>query len=237
MLLGFDLLLAICFQLMGHARRAVPGVFVTQPRAFFLALVVASGLGLMPLMAVYGPLRWLEWGPFIIGQACRPVLYAVYFVAGVAVGAGGLESTFLTPDGPLARRWWVWLIGSIGATLALVVALSGLRLDPTVPWMRPAGWWQLGCCMVLYSATLSMAFLALFLRFMHVRYPWADNLSDNAYGIYVVHYPFVVWMQYLLLDSSMPATSKALIVFSVSLGLSWATSALVRSIPGVRAVL
>jgi hypothetical protein len=35
----------------------------------------------------------------------------------------------------------------------------------------------------------------------------------------------------------MPATSKAIIVFSVSLGLSWTMSALVRSIPGVRAVL
>jgi hypothetical protein len=46
-----------------------------------------------------------------------------------------------------------------------------------------------------------------------------------------------VWTQYLLLSSSMPATSKAMIVFSVSLGLSWATSALLRSIPGVRAVL
>ena len=53
-----------------------------------------------------------------------------------------------------------------------------------------------------------------------IRHPWIDNLSDNAYGIYVVHYPFVVWTQYLLLDSSMPATSKAMIVFSVSLGLS-----------------
>ena len=237
MLLGFDLLLAITFQVMGHTRRTVPGVFVTQPRAFFLALVFASGLGLMPLMAVFGPLRWLEWGPFVIGQACRPVLYAVYFVAGVAVGARGLESTFLSVDGPLARRWWVWLIASIGATLALVVALGGVHLDPTVPWERPAGWWQLGCCMVLYSATLSMAFLAVFLRFLHAPYPWADNLSDNAYGIYVVHYPFVAWTQYLLLDSSMTAPSKALIVFSVSFGLSWATSALMRSIPGVRAVL
>jgi surface polysaccharide O-acyltransferase-like enzyme len=91
--------------------------------------------------------------------------------------------------------------------------------------------------MVLYSATLSMAFLALFLRFMHVRHPCADNLSDNAYGIYVVHYPFVVWTQYMLLGSSMPATSKAIIVFSVALGLSWTLSALLRSIPGVRAVL
>ena len=124
-----------------------------------------------------------------------------------------------------------------GGVLASLVALGSVRLDPTRPWMRPAGWWQLGSCMVLYSATLSMALLALVLRFMHVRHPWADNLSDNAYGIYVVHYPFVVWTQYVLLGSSMPATSKAVIVFSVSLGLSWTMSALLRSIPGVRAVL
>ncbi len=237
MLLGFDLLLAIFFQAMRQTHRAIPEVLVTQPQAFFLTLVVFSGLGFMPLMAVYGPLQWLEWGPFVVVQACRLVLYAVYFVAGVVVGGRGLETTFLTPDGPLARRWRVWLFASIGAALALVIALSVVRLDPRAPWTRPAGWWQLGSCMVLYSATLSMAFLALFLRFMHVRYPWADNMSDNAYGIYVVHYPFVVWTQYLLLGSSIPATSKALIVFGVSLGLSWTTSALVRSLPRVRTVL
>jgi len=70
-----------------------------------------------------------------------------------------------------------------------------------------------------------------------IRHPWIDNLSDNAYAIYLMHYPFVIWSQYVLLGSSMPATTKALVVFGVSLGLSWGTSALVRSIPGVRAVL
>jgi hypothetical protein len=93
MLFGFDLLLAICFHVMGQTRRAVPEALVTQPPAFFLALVILSSLGFMPLMAVYGPFRWLEWGPFIIGQASRPALYAVYFVAGVVVGSpvGSLE--------------------------------------------------------------------------------------------------------------------------------------------------
>lgn len=237
MLLGFNLLAAIAFRVAGQTRRAVPGVLVMQPGAFFLALVALSGAGFMPLMAVFGPLQWLEWGPFVIGQACRLVLYAVYFFAGVAVGAHGLESTFLTHNGPLSRQWRLWLIASIGAAMSLVVALGDVRVDPTGPWMRPAGWWLLGSCMVLYSATLSMTLLALTLRFVHARYRWADNLSDNAYGIYLVHYPFVIWAQYLLLGSSMPATSKALIVFSVSLGLSWGTSVLLRSIPSVRAIL
>ena len=31
---------------------------------------------------------------------------------------------------------------------------------------------------------------------------WLDSLSANAYGMYLVHYPFVVWMQYALLDAA-----------------------------------
>ena len=237
MLLVFNLLAAIAFHIAGPSRRVVPEVLVTQPGAFFLALFTLSGAGFMPLMAMYGPYQWLQCGPFTIGQACRLVLYAVYFFTGVAVGARGLETTFLSHTGPLSRRWWAWFMASAIAGLALVVALGSVKIDPTVPWTRPAGWWLLGLCMVLYSATLSIAFLALFLRFVHVRHPWVDDLSDNAYAIYLVHYPFVIWSQYVLLGSSMPATTKALVVFGVSLALSWGTSVLLRSIPGVRAIL
>jgi surface polysaccharide O-acyltransferase-like enzyme len=237
MLLGFNLLAVIAFRIAGPSHHAVADVLVTQPGAFFLALIILSGVGFMPLMAMYGPYRWLEWGPFTIGQANRLVLYAVYFFAGVAAGARGLETTFLKHPGPLSRRWWAWLMAAAIAALALVVALGTVKVDSTGPWTRPAGWWQLGCCMVLYSATLSLAFLALFLRFVHTRHPWIDSLSDNAYAIYLVHYPFVIWSQYVLLGSSLPAATKALVVFGVSLGLSWGASVLLRSIPGVRAFL
>ncbi len=237
MLLGFNALAALAFSVVGPSRNAVPEVFVTQPGAFFFALITLSALGLMPMLALFGPYTWLNWHSIVIGQASRPLFYAVYFFAGVAVGARGLETTFLRYTGPLSRRWWVWLMASPIAGLLLVVTLVSIKIDASRPWMRPAGWWLLGCSTVLYSATLSMAFLALFLRFVHTRHAWADNLSDNAYGIYLVHYPFVVWSQYALLGSSLPATTKALVVFGVSLGLGWGTSVVLRSIPGVRAVL
>jgi len=236
-LLVFNLLAAIVFQIAGHSRRAVPDALVTQPGAFFLALITLSALGLMPMLALFGPYTWLKWPPIVIGQASRPLFYAVYFFAGVAVGGRGLEATFLRCPGPLSRQWWVWLMASIIAGLLLVVTLASIKLDPSVPWTRPAGWWLRGCTTVLYSATMSMAVLALFLRFVQVRRGWADSLSDNAYGIYLVHYPFVVWSQYALLGSSMPAPTKALLVFGVSLGLSWGTSVVLRLIPGVRAVV
>jgi hypothetical protein len=231
MLLVFNLLAAIVFQLFAQSRNAVYEVFVKQPLGFFSTLVVLSGMGFLPLMYVFGPFQWLSCGPLLIGQACRLVLYLVYFFAGVAVGAQGLEMTFLRHPGPLSRRWWAWLMASAITGLALVVALGAVKIDPMEPWIRPAGWWLLGLCMTLYSATLSMAFLALFLRFVNARISWVDNLSDNAYAIYLVHYPFVIWSQYVLLGSSMPATTKALVVFGVSLGLSWGTSVVLRSIP------
>lgn len=237
MLLAFNVLAALVYFVAGPSNRTVPAVLATRPVAFFFALIIVSGLGFMPLMAVYGPFAWLKWGPIMIGQACRLLLYAVYFFAGVAVGARGVETTFLSQPGPLARRWWVWLIASTITGAALVVALGGFKIDPTMPWTRPAGWWLPGFCVVIYSASASMAVLALFLRFVHVRHPWADSLSNNSYAIYLVHYPVVIWLQYALLGSSMPATTKALVVFGLSLGLSWGMSVLLRRIPGVRAVL
>ena len=80
-------------------------------------------------------------------------------------------------------------------------------------------------------------FVALFLRFGQHRSWVYDSLSESAYGMYLVHYVFVVWMQYALLDLPLFAIVKAAIVFAVALLLSWATTAAVRSAPfGVRLI-
>ena len=57
------------------------------------------------------------------------------------------------------------------------------------------------------------------------------NLSKNAYGIYLVHYVFVIWLQYLLLGIALFAVAKAAIVFTATVILSWASIAAVRSLP------
>lgn len=42
-----------------------------------------------------------------------------------------------------------------------------------------------------------------------------DRLSANAYGLYLVHYNFVVWLQYALLDTALVAMIKAAVVSAV----------------------
>ena len=49
--------------------------------------------------------------------------------------------------------------------------------------------------------------------------------------MYLVHYVFVVWLQYALLNVALFAVVKAAIVFAVTLTLSWGTIVAMRRVP------
>jgi surface polysaccharide O-acyltransferase-like enzyme len=69
------------------------------------------------------------------------------------------------------------------------------------------------------------------LRFASRRSAAASSLSANAYGIYLVHYLFVIWLQYLLLGATIFAAAKGAIVFMGALALSWTAAIALRRIP------
>jgi peptidoglycan/LPS O-acetylase OafA/YrhL len=69
------------------------------------------------------------------------------------------------------------------------------------------------------------------LRFAQWRRAWLDSLSHSAYGMYLIHYVFVVWLQYALLDAALSAITKASIVFTLTVVASWGTMILVRRLP------
>ena len=85
--------------------------------------------------------------------------------------------------------------------------------------------------------------VALFLRFDNDGSSIFDPLRDSAYGIYLVHYIPVLWLQYALFDVSLApvmqvsAILKAVIVFVVTLAASWAATAALRKLPGATHVL
>jgi peptidoglycan/LPS O-acetylase OafA/YrhL len=72
---------------------------------------------------------------------------------------------------------------------------------------------------------------SVFLRFAARRWPPSDSLSQNAYAIYLVHYAFVIWLQYLLLGLALVAVAKGAIVFAGTLLLSWGAAAMLSRIP------
>ena len=64
-----------------------------------------------------------------------------------------------------------------------------------------------------------------------------DPMQADAYGMFLVHYPIVLWLQYALFDFDLPAVVKAIIVFVGAVALSWMATVALRMIPGAARVL
>jgi hypothetical protein len=60
-----------------------------------------------------------------------------------------------------------------------------------------------------------------------------DALRPSAYGIFLVHYIFIIYLQYAVFAPALPAFVKFAIVFIGTLSLSWATTIALRKIPVV----
>jgi len=197
----------------------------TSGRRIVGGLMVASALAYVPMALIFTPFRWSEHGPLAL-QFSRPLLYAVYYFAGLGVGAYGLGRGLLAPGGWLASRWAVWL-GLALASLLLWMGLTYLAMED-----GPSAALILQVAVGLgfaVACTSSWAFLlATCLRFATMRSRVVDSLSNSAFGIYLLHYLFVVWLQFALLDVGLFAIAKAAIVFAASLGLAWAGTAALR---------
>jgi surface polysaccharide O-acyltransferase-like enzyme len=61
--------------------------------------------------------------------------------------------------------------------------------------------------------------------------------SENSYGIYIVHFVFVTWIQYLLLGNGLAPLMKGIVLFVGTLILSWVLVATIRRIPAVAKVI
>jgi len=204
-----------------------------RPGRYFIALVTISALAYVPMAAVFKPWQWSQFGPFAF-QPGFTLDYVVFFFAGLGGGAHMLESGLLDPAGMLARRWAAWLGGALAGFLLWIIP-TALIMDgrASVPGLKIIA--DFG--FVLASAASCFGLAAVFLRLATNRWSVFDSLSENAYGIYLVHYVFVIWLQYILLGFPLFAIAKAAIVFSGTLILSWATTAAMCRVPiGARLV-
>jgi hypothetical protein len=245
-LLALDVLAAAAY-------RAAPGcieaigrlslVSFARPGLFFWALLIGSIIAYVPAVLYFGASRWFTAGPVAI-QASRILLYLLYFFAGVGIGAVPLGQGLLAGDGSLARRWPLWLSATV-ATFGSILALNYVCCDVLPDVDHPPFWWSVSFALafVAFSAAQTFNIMALFLRFGSGPASIHDPLREDAYGIYLIHYIPVLWLQYTLFDISpgpvmqLSAIFKAIIVFVLTLASSWAATAGLRKIPGAARVL
>ncbi|WP_456649819.1 MULTISPECIES: acyltransferase family protein [unclassified Bradyrhizobium] len=239
-LLAFDLTASLLYRVSAHL--VDPGNRISlrgfeQPAAFWLMLVVVTALVYVPSLLYFGGSKWFELGPFSV-QASRILLYFAYFFIGVSVGAANFDRGILSADGQLPKQRWLWVF----ATLIPYCLMWGMiyikrevlgNPDPQPHWYQAI----YSTFFVLFSGSILLAILAFFLDQKAPGPNLLDRMQADAYGMFLVHYPIALWIQYALYDYSLPAIVKAAIGFVLTVILSWALTAGLRKIPGASHVL
>jgi hypothetical protein len=220
---------------LGH----IAGALRDRPMTAFALFLGFSILLYLPLRLRFGDAAWLTPGhlPFPI-QTSRILLYAGYFIAGVGAGAAGLRSGPLAAGGGISRRWAIWSGVALlfyGLILFLVYAHHNWIAD----FRSPPLWWHTcySLCFAMFCASMTLTVPAIFLRFAKSPIAWLDAMQPQAYGIYLVHFLPLIWLQYLVYDPALPAFVKFAIVFAGTLSISWALTGLLRRLPVVAGMI
>src|SRR6202048_113269 len=206
-----------------------------RPMTAFVVFVIVSVTAYLPMHLAFGDISWLEWDRFPLPiQTSRILLYPACFFAGVGVGAVNLRAGLLAENGELARRWPVWLAFALVFYLAILVLVYAHH-NWVADFDSPPLLWRVsyGLAFATYSAAMAFTVSAIFLRFAESGWRLLDALRPSAYGLFLLPYIFIIWLQYAVYDYSFPAFVKFAIVLSGTLSMSWALTVMLRKIPAV----
>jgi surface polysaccharide O-acyltransferase-like enzyme len=237
-LLAFDAVVAIVWSV-------APGVFERlgktihalryRPGFAFVGFLIFSCIVYVPMRFWVGDGAWFEPGGYPLPiQTSRIFLYSGYFLIGVGIGAMELRSGIFAENGELAARWKIWLAVALvfySGIMALVYAKHNFLPDPNSQpqWFRAS----YGLAFALFSGAMAFAEPGFFLRSAKWPLRLLDAMRPSAYGIFLIHYIFIIWIQYAVYDPPLSPFVKAGIVFIGTLAGSWATVILLRKIPVV----
>jgi len=208
-----------------------------RPAEFFAVMLAVTAVLYIPGRVYFGAGSWFEFGPFSV-QHGRVLLYATYFFFGAGIGAAALDRGLLGADGRLAKSGWGWLITAL-VPYCLMWVLVYIKREILGNPVRLPDWYEAsyGLFFAAFSVGIMFAILAYFLRFKRSGWSILDPMQGEAYGMFLVHYPIVLWIQYWLFDVDVPAVVKVMVVFVLTVALSWAATAALRKIPGATRVL
>jgi fucose 4-O-acetylase-like acetyltransferase len=240
-LLAFDTCAALLYRVAPNCLEPVNRLAqraYSNPALFFAFFLGVTTLAYVPMRLHYGTTYWFEFGGPLVVQASRVLLYACYFAIGVGVGLAYLDKGLLAGDGQLAKRWGRWALVTLVAysfLVMLIVYKRGIALDVN----HLPEWYEIAYsfALPLFSAAITFSFLAFYLHFDKPGTGFLDAMHEAAYGIFLIHYVPILWMQYWLRDIDLPAGVKAASLFVVGLFASWAVTAVLLRSPGARRVL
>lgn len=205
----------------------------TKPAVLFIIFFMILSAAYLPMLFIYGPKYWTSFGPFSF-QTSRLLFYGLYFLAGCIIGVVDPEYRIFSFDGRLAKRWLYLSVSGLAVFLIYGIVFAYASKQQV---LSSAVFSAAALSFVLCGMLLCYSFVALFIRFSRRSSRFFNSLQDNAYGMYLVHYVIVSWMQYLLIHVRVPGVLKGGLVFFIAVVLSWTLVSFLRRIPVVARIL
>jgi len=233
LLLLFDAIAAGVYFLL--RKRAASGFTPRSALRAFVALFLISFFAYVPMLARFG---FGTWVPFFLPPLYFPLsrffLYLTWFFGGLIIGSQGLEKGILSEEGALARRWPWWLAACVAAynllwfAPGLIGRLNGSKQLQDLAYVTL---WVASCSASCFGL------LALFRGTLNSRSAWMDAIARPAYLMYAIHYVYVTWVQYLLLELQVHAAVKFAITCLTVIVASLLSARLLLKIPRLRAIM
>jgi hypothetical protein len=191
-------------------------------------LVGVTWILYVPIAYKIGAGTWIGIGPFDF-QVSRILLYFGFFTLGSLIGNTNFNSDLFSTKSPIVKIWWLWLMLSLSVYFLLTIIVGPLTQMVKDGNIKEFIAWMIYYTIYSVSCTLScIAFITTFRKLINSQKLWWNSLSENAYLIYLIHFIFVIWIQFSLLSINIPAFFKFLLTFIISLVFSWGTSILLR---------
>jgi len=213
--------------------------FTNRPVSVFAVLFCITFILYVPIAYYIGAGKWISFGPLDF-QLSRLPAYFGYFVLGAVVGSSDFDAHIFSYSSRFVVQWKHYFIFSLILYSALtyhnVTDILGRFVDNGV--MPEFSAWMIYYALYVGTCTAAcMAFIGFFKTIVkHSNKLW-NSLSENAYLIYLLHYFFVIWAQFLLMRYEIHALGKFSIVFLFSLTASWTAAICLRKINIVKRYL
>jgi glucan biosynthesis protein C len=183
-----------------------------DPLLFFGTFIVLACIAYIPLSLMLGHYVWTGLGPFDF-QLNRILLYFFFFLLGAFITSNRMGIVFKRSR-LLGKSWPFWVI----LALTLFIAIEGMvyfgeAIKQALDITDIAGVLIFDGFFVASCLCSCFAFMAFFRKKANGQEGIWPALSANAYGVYLIHYVPVTWLQFALLDFALPAVIKFLLVF------------------------
>ena len=202
-----------------------------ENQTIYAILTIAVVITYQLMADIGGKLGWLTIAGPLTLPASRIGLYLIYFFLGVMMGCQALSGD--------AKIHNIFCITASNKT-SIPIGFSAILTSSCLVYVQInlnqvsdlVGKAVTGILInSLYSISGMLLVISVILiakRHLVQQAKWLDLLNKDAYGIYIIHFLFVAWIQYLLIGIDIPGLYKPMITAIFSIPLSWLISDVIR---------